>query len=155
MIRSFKLIEGKNGPTTFLPLNTKIRGQTRYIKDKTAICLADNQARHVYKKVKSGSIINIDTIKQELGQETDKVDDTNGEINPYHNIIVNKAERDNAIISQMEQWSILSNVVNYVQYNRHPKSLHNLDIRAVDQKRYKKIYKYYRRRKVNIRIGFW
>ena len=45
-----KLIEGKNGPTTFLPLNTEISGQARYIKDKEAVCLMDDQARHVYKK---------------------------------------------------------------------------------------------------------
>ena len=68
------------------------------------------------------------------------MDDTNGKINPYCEIIVNKAERDDTIISQMQQWSILSNVVNYVQYNRHPKNFHNLDIRAVDQKRHNKIY---------------
>ena len=40
----------------------------------------------------------------------------------------------------MEQWSILSNVGNYVQYNRHPKNFYNLDIRAVDKKRHKNIY---------------
>ena len=40
----------------------------------------------------------------------------------------------------MEQWSILSNVVNYVQYNRHPKDFCNLDIRAVDQNRHEKLY---------------
>ena len=27
----------------------------------------------------------------------------------------------------MEQWSILSNVVNYIEYNRHPKNFHNLN----------------------------
>ena len=86
-----------------MPLNTKISGQTRYIKDKTAICLTDNQTRHVYKKVESGNIINIDTIKQELKQDVDKTDDTSSELNPYHNIIVNKAERDNTLILQMEQ----------------------------------------------------
>ena len=31
----------------------------------------------------------------------------------------------------MEQWSILSNVVNYIQYDRHPKKFYNLNIRAV------------------------
>ena len=40
----------------------------------------------------------------------------------------------------MEQWSILSNIVNYIQYNRHPKDFFNLDIKAVDQHRHKKIY---------------
>ena len=98
-----------------------------------------SQAKHLYNNVELGSIINIDTIKQELEQGVDKIDDTNGKINPYHDIIVNKAERDNTIISQMEQWSILSNVANYVQYNRQPKNHYNLDIRAVDQKRNKKI----------------
>ena len=33
-----------------------------------------------------------------------------------------------------------SNVINYVQYDRHPKNIYNLDIRVVDQKNHKKIY---------------
>ena len=40
----------------------------------------------------------------------------------------------------MEQWLILSSIVNYMQYNRHPKNFCNFDIRAVDQKRHKKLY---------------
>ena len=40
----------------------------------------------------------------------------------------------------MKQWSILSNVVNYVQYDRNPKDFYNLDINAVDQKNHRKIY---------------
>ena len=39
----------------------------------------------------------------------------------------------------MEQWSILSVVVNYIQYDRHPKNYYKLDIRAVDHKGHKKI----------------
>ena len=38
----------------------------------------------------------------------------------------------------MEQWSILSNVVNYVQYDRHPKNVYDLDIKAVNLKNHKK-----------------
>ena len=38
----------------------------------------------------------------------------------------------------MKQWSILSNVVNYIQYVRYPKNFHNLDIKAVNQKNYKR-----------------
>ena len=76
----------------------------------------NDQARYVYKKTESGSIINVDTIKQEIeiDQDVDKIDDINGEINPYHESIVNKTERDDTIISQMEQWSILSNMVTFV-----------------------------------------
>ena len=38
----------------------------------------------------------------------------------------------------MEQWSILGNVVNYIQYNRHPKDFYNLDIKTVNQRSHKK-----------------
>ena len=69
----------------------------------------------------------------------DRIDGTKGEINPYCKIIANKAERDDTIISEMEQWSIFSNVVNYIPYKRHPKDFYKLDIRDVDQERHKKI----------------
>ena len=38
----------------------------------------------------------------------------------------------------MEQWSILSNVVNYIQYDRHPRNFYNLNIRAVNKERHKR-----------------
>ena len=41
--------------------------------------------------------MNSDTVKQEIQEDVVRMDDTNGEINPYHEIIVNKAERDNSI----------------------------------------------------------
>ena len=37
-------------PLTFLPLNTKIDGQTRNIRDEDR-CLRSDQARFMYKKV--------------------------------------------------------------------------------------------------------
>ena len=40
----------------------------------------------------------------------------------------------------MEQWSILSNVVIYVQYDRNPRDFYNLDIKVIDQENYRKIY---------------
>ena len=38
----------------------------------------------------------------------------------------------------MEQWSISNNVVNYIQYDKHPKNFHNLNIRASKKERYKR-----------------
>ena len=38
----------------------------------------------------------------------------------------------------MEQCSILSNTVNYIQYDKHPKNFHNLNIRAVNKKKQKR-----------------
>ena len=64
-IQTFKLIEGKNDLTTFLHLNANISGQSKSKKDKETKYLTEDQAKHIYKKVESGSVINIDTIKQE------------------------------------------------------------------------------------------
>ena len=40
----------------------------------------------------------------------------------------------------MEHWSILRNIVNYVQYDRHPKKFTRLSVKAQDQINHKKIY---------------
>ena len=40
----------------------------------------------------------------------------------------------------MEHWSILRNIVNYVQYDRNPKHFHQLNIKALDQKKAQKMY---------------
>ena len=40
----------------------------------------------------------------------------------------------------MEQRSKLSDVINNVLYDRHPKNFYDLDIKTVAQKSYKKIY---------------
>ena len=40
----------------------------------------------------------------------------------------------------MQQWSILSNVVHYVQYDRNPKIFYDLDVKAIDQKYHRKMH---------------
>ena len=35
----------------------------------------------------------------------------------------------------MEQWSILSNVINYVQYSKNPKDFHTVTVRPVNNKK--------------------
>ena len=37
----------------------------------------------------------------------------------------------------MEQWSILSNVVNYVQYDRNLKYFYDLVVKTIDQKNHR------------------
>ena len=66
--QNIKPIEGKIGPTTFLPLNTNTGGQTRSNKYRENKYLTEDQARHIYKKVKLGDITNISTMKQEIDQ---------------------------------------------------------------------------------------
>ena len=40
----------------------------------------------------------------------------------------------NAATSQMEQWPIISNVINYIQYNRNPRDNYKLDVKALELK---------------------
>ena len=118
-----------------MPVNTKIGGPARYIKSREAICLTNDQARPIYEKVESESKINIETIKQEIEADRWGGNNLDGyKVNPYHKIIMNRIEKDNTIMLEMEQWSILSNIVNCVQCNRHPRNLYDLDIKRRSEK---------------------
>ena len=78
-------------------------------------------------------------IEQEIEQERqlDKIDDTSRETNPYKGLIVSNAEKIEPLMTQMEQWSILSNVLNYVQHSRLHSMSYTLDIKAVDKYKYR------------------
>ena len=72
--------------------------------------------KYIYRKVETGEIINTETIEQEMEQEEQlsKIDATNGESNPYQELVVNNTEKIETLMMQMGQWLILSNVLNYV-----------------------------------------
>ena len=74
-------------------------------------------------------------IQQEIEQEKllDRMDDTSGETNPYKEFIVNNVEKIEPLVTQMEQWSILSNVLNYVQHSRFNSMNHTLGIKAMNR----------------------
>ena len=132
-------MNGRNGTTAFLPLDSGIGGQCRDDHPTVRQFLTREQTRHIYRKVETGEIINTDMIEQEIEQEKQlsKIDDTSGETNPYQEPIVNNAEKIEPLMTQMEQWSILSNVLNYVQHSRFHPMNHTLDIKAVNKYRYK------------------
>ena len=92
------------------------------------------QANFVYKKTESGEIIYTETIQQELEceRQLDKIDDTSGDTNPYKELIVNNTEKLETVSTQMEQWSILSNMLNYIGHDKLPQNFHSLDISAID-----------------------
>ena len=89
------------------------------------------QTKYIYKKVELGSLINKETIKEEidLDVELDRVDDDSRDENPYKELIVNNAIRIESALPQMEQWSILSNVINYVQYSKNPKDFYTMTVK--------------------------
>ena len=62
-----------------------------------------------------------------------RIDDDNGEINPYRELVVNNAERTEPLTTQIEQWSILSNILNYVQLSKFNSMNHSLNVKAVNR----------------------
>ena len=127
-------MNGRDRATAILPLDSKIGGQINHNRPSVGQFLTREQASYVYKKVESGEMINVSTIQQEMEQEEQlsKIDDMSGETNPYRELIVNNAEKKEPLMTQMEQWSVLSNVLNYIQHNRHHTISHNLSIRVIN-----------------------
>ena len=132
-------MNGRDGTTTFLPLDSQIGGQHK--NDRTSIgqFITREQTKYIYRKVEIGKIINADTIEQEMKQEEQlsKIDDTNRETNPYQELVVNNAEKIEPLMTQMEQQSILSNVLNYVQHSRFHSMKQMIDIKAVNKYKYR------------------
>ena len=132
-------MNGRNATTTFLPLDSRIGGQSRDNHPTVGQFLTREQTRYIYRKLETGEIINTDMIEQEIEQEKqlNKTDDTSRETNPYQELIVNSAEKIELSMTQMEQWSILSNVLNYVQHSRFHSMNHTLDIKALNKYKHK------------------
>ena len=135
----FKLVKGKNGTTSFLPIDDKTSGKVSYIQNKDTICLTENQASYVYKKVEQGNIINTETMKHEIGQEKLTEIDREGD-NPYKKMILNKVYRDEDKMTQMGNWSILSDNVRYIQHDEKSKTPHKLDLNTLDYCQHKELY---------------
>ena len=102
-------MNGRDDTTTFLLLDS-LRGGQNKESPTVEQYLTRDQTRNIYKKVEMGEMINMDMIQQEIEQEKQlrKIDGMNGEINPYRELIVNNAERTEPLMTQMEQWSILT-----------------------------------------------
>ena len=128
-------MNGRDDTTTFLPLDFGIGGQSRDSCPTLGQYLTRDQAKYVYKKVETGETINMDTIQQEIEQEKqlNRMDDRNGEINPYRELIDNNTEKTEPPMTQMGQWSILSNCFNYVQHSKFNSMNHTLNVRPVNR----------------------
>ena len=88
-------MNGRDDATTFLPLDSRIGGQSRNNHPTIGQYLTRDQTKYVYKKVEMRETINADTIQQETEQEKylNRMDDDNGEINPYRELVVNNMEK--------------------------------------------------------------
>ena len=89
------------------------------------MCLTEQQGNHVYKKVEEGGIINLNMLQKELRQELDKEDD-----NPYKKVVLNKVYREANKSPKIEDWSIFTDQIKYIQHNERTK--HRFDLKTVD-----------------------
>ena len=74
-------------------------------------------------------------MKHEIEQEkqlSQMVDDS-GEVNLYRELVVNNSEKIEMQKTQMEQWSILSNLLNNVQHSKFNSMGHSLNIKPVNR----------------------
>ena len=80
-------------------------------------------------------MINVDAIQQGIEQEEqlNKIDNTSRDTNPYRELIVKNAEKIEPLMTQMEEWSNLSIVLNYIQHDRHHTINCNFSIKAVNK----------------------
>ena len=82
---------------------------------------------YIYKKVESGSEINVDTMKQEI--DNDKLTGTKTneeeEINPYQKVVLNNVYKDDTKTAQMEYRSIFRDIVKYIQHDTESRIVHD------------------------------
>ena len=62
-------MNGRDGTTVFLPLDSRIGGQGKDSYPTVGQYLTREQAKHIYKKVEAEQTINVDTMKLEIEQE--------------------------------------------------------------------------------------
>ena len=62
-------MNGRDDAAAFLPLDSRIGGHSRDGYPTVGQYLTRDQARHIYKKVETGEIINVNMVKHEIEQE--------------------------------------------------------------------------------------
>ena len=145
-----------------MPLGSKLGGEIngrKISKDGNTDreYLTAKQANYIYRKVDLGNLISKNMMRQEIDQdiELDKMDDTCGNENPYRELSVNNAGKIETTLSQMKQWLNLSNVLNYIQYDKHPKNFHIMSVRSINKKKNKSKSKKDEKERPISEIDFW
>ena len=127
-------MNGRDDTAAFLPLDFKVGGQNKGGCPTVGQHLTRDQARYICKRAEAGESINTDT-GQDIDQEKQlsKLDDNSGEENLYRELVINNAEKIEMQKTQMEQWSILSNLLNYIQHSRFNSMNHSLDVKPLNR----------------------
>ena len=116
----------------------------RHIPIKEKECLTEDQARHVYKMVEMDKVINIETMEQEI--EDDEMtrnrlnEEDHTEANPYQIAILNKVSRNDIKAEQMIHWSILSDLIKYIDRSSSSDMIPSLTVKPLNYQQHKRLY---------------
>ena len=107
-------MKGRNGSTSFLPLNEKGRLIKNVISKN---CLTEEQTRYVYDKVELGDELKVRKVSPDSQSKLllPKQVKERKDINLYEKVLVSDINTMNKNKSQMEQLSILSDNIIYVR----------------------------------------
>ena len=107
-------MKGRNGSTSFLPLNKKGGLKNDVISEK---CLTEEQAKYVYDKIELGDELKVGktTLQIQNNPLLPKQVKERKDINLYEKVLVSDINTMNKNKLQMEQWSILSDNIIYVR----------------------------------------
>ena len=124
-------MKGNDGTTSFFPIESNTGEKISYIKHRDAMCLMEEQANYVYKKVEEGKAISVNVMQceQSFNREHD---------NPYERVLLNQVYKDENKTPHMEHWSIFSDNIRYVQHDE--KTPHRLDLKTLDYRHQKELY---------------
>ena len=110
---------------------SKTGGKICHIKNRDAVCLTEEHANYVYKKVEEGEAISVNVTQHE--QSFNREHD-----NPYESVILNQVYKDENKTQYVEHWSIFSDNIRCVHHDK--KTPHRLDLKTLDYRHPKELY---------------
>ena len=132
-------MKGRNGSTSFLPLNKKGGLITNVVSKK---CLPEEQTKYIYDKVELGDELKVQKVSQDiqnkllpLKQLIERKDTI-----LYEKVLVSDVNRMDKNKSQMEQWSILRDNIVYVRSVSND-DMNRIDIKMVDYRDRRRMYR--------------
>ena len=130
---------GRNGSTSFLPLNKKGGLITNVFSKK---CLTEEQIKYVYDKVELGDELKVRKVRPDIQNKLllQRQLIERKDINLYEKVLVSDVNTMDKNKSQMEQWSILSDNIVYVRSVGND-DMNGIDIKTVNYKDHKRMYR--------------
>ena len=108
--------------------------------------MTEDQARHIYKKVEMDKIINLEAMKQEIEEDRvtrnrlTEVEEDEIQSNPYQMAFLNKTSRVDTKMEQMINWSILSDLIKYIDRSSCSDMIPSLTVNPLDYRKHKRLY---------------